>query len=150
MKTPKFTEYIKMVESERLLGTGFHAVHVIPVAGFLDRPSKSFHNIRFVSITKLTAQPGKRGQMLEISRNFGSRLGSERDLLSFLVLEAIDDDAVLFIWERYSSERTSRRVHQKRDGYLRLWSMLSPLCKEKTVSSYLENCGFIAKETSNP
>ena len=139
MKTPKFTEYIKTVEGEKLLGTGFHAVHVIPIAGFPARPNESSRNIPFVSITKLTFQPGKRGQMLRALKDYA---GSQREVLSFLVLKAIDDDDILFIWERYSSERAVRRVHQKR---VRFWSMLNPLIKEKTVSGYLEKCGFVVK-----
>jgi quinol monooxygenase YgiN len=140
----------RVVETEEFLGTGFHAVHVIPIAGFLDRPNTSAHDTSFISITKVTANPGNRRQIIETLRCYVSRVESNSEVLSFLVLEAIDDEDTLFVWERYSSERVVRRVHQKRDGFVKLWATMSPIIKRKTNSGYIESCGFIDKSTSIP
>jgi quinol monooxygenase YgiN len=138
----------RVVEAEELLGTGFHAVHVIPIAGFLDRPNTSAHGTSFISITRVTANRGNRRQIIETLRGYVSKVESNSEVLSFLVLEAIDDEDTLFVWERYSSERVVRRVHSKRAGYVKLWATITPLIKRKTNSGYIENRGFIAKSTS--
>ena len=82
--------------------------------GFLQRedvPSTPLDS-HFIWIAKLTAQPGKRGEIVDACRvHAGNVERTEKETFSFLVLESTDNDVDLLLFERYASEKYFKDVH---------------------------------------
>jgi quinol monooxygenase YgiN len=129
-----------VVEKEELLASPFYADAVIPVAGFLDKPESST-STRVVCITKIITHPGKRSQVIAA---VGEGYPRMEDAVGFLVLELVDNGDTVFLWERYSSEDGMRRAQQAH-GYVSLMESIRSMIQSKTVNTYNEECGFIAK-----
>jgi quinol monooxygenase YgiN len=131
-----------VVEKEELLASPFYADAVIPVAGVLNKPESST-STRVVCITKIIARPGRRSQVITAVEDGLPRI--EDAVVSFLVLKMVDNEDTVFLWERYSSENGMRRAQQAHDWYVKLMEDLRPMIQSKTVNTYNEEFGFIAK-----
>ena len=67
---------------------------------------------QFMWLAKLTAQPGKRDQIVEACRIHAENVKrTEEETFSFVVLESTDNDVDLLLFERYSSEQYFKDVH---------------------------------------
>jgi hypothetical protein len=108
-----------------LLASPFYADAVIPVAGFLGKPEPTLS----VFITKITAHPGKRPQILQFVANELNRM----NLISVL-LKMVDNEDGIYLWEPYEKER-----------HVDLES-LDPLILEKQVNRYSAVSGFIKSQ----
>lgn len=90
-----------------------------PKGGFLYRdqtPSVPL-NKQFVWIAKFKAHPGKREEFMEaILTHTGNVQRDENETLSFLVLESIEDDVSIVLFERYTSEEYFKNVHFTSDS----------------------------------
>jgi quinol monooxygenase YgiN len=124
--------------------------HAKPVAGFVVRPNAPNHGNypgAFIWTGKFKTQPGKADEAVEaLMENLPYIESSEPETIGFLVLKGTDEDDVIYVWERYTSESALRDIHHQSAGYSRLREKTGPLMKTRTVDGYHEVTGFLTKE----
>ena len=71
---------------------------------------------------------------------------SEPETLSFIVLKATDEEDVVYVWERYTSESALKDIHWKSEGYAKMRAKTGPIVRTRTIYGYYEVAGFLTKE----
>jgi len=121
-----------------------------PVAGFLVRPNAPNHGNypgAFIWTGKFVTEKGKADEAIEaLKENLPYIESSEPETISFLILKGLDEEDVVYVWERYTSESALRDIHHKSAGYLRLREKTTPLYKSRSIDGYTEVAGFLTKE----
>lgn len=82
--------------------------------GFMHRPDTPKEQLgeQFIWMARLTAKPGKRGEVLEAARTHtGNVERDEKGTYTFVVLESQDNDVDVLLFERYSSKKYFDEVH---------------------------------------
>ncbi|KAK3716955.1 hypothetical protein LTR37_006010 [Vermiconidia calcicola] len=116
--------------------------------GFLQRedaPSVALDE-QFIWVAKLTAQPGKRDEMVEACRIHTENVKrTENETFTFLVLESTDNDVDILLFERYSSESYFKDVHSTSDSMKEYRSKIEPILAKRDSAGFSAVAGFLDK-----
>lgn len=108
------TEHNRIETKEDMLHKPTEVAFYTTQFGFLHRSDTPKEPLgeQFVWMAKLTAKPGKRGEVLEAAKiHTGNVERDEKETFSFVVLESQDNDADVLLFERYSSKKYFDEVH---------------------------------------
>ena len=124
--------------------------HAKPVAGFMvraDDPNQGGNcPSAFSWSSKFKTQPGKANDVVEALEENLPYKSSEPETTSFLILQGTDEEDVVYVCERYTSEFALRDVHHQSAGYARLREKTGPLIKTRTIDGYHEVAAFLTKQ----
>jgi quinol monooxygenase YgiN len=141
---------ISALKTEGLLSGEFVLGHAAPVAGFLVRPDAPNHGNypgAYIWTGKFVTYPGKADEAIAaLKENLPYVESSEPETISFLVLKGIDEEDVVYVWERYTSESALRDIHHQSPGYLKLREKTGKLYKSRSINGYYEVAGFLTRE----
>jgi quinol monooxygenase YgiN len=143
----------RVLRAPGVLESGLKLENALPVAGFLARSEDSKlhgeHRDEYTSYGKLRVKPGSLDAVIAaIKDETALLLSSEPELLSFLVLQSLDEVDTIIIWTRFASQSAFDECTQKGRGYTKFLEKIESLGEMETegMTGYSVAGGYLSNE----
>jgi quinol monooxygenase YgiN len=124
-------------------------VNALPVAGFLDRSDNREYREEYTSSGKLRVKPGSIDSVIAaIKEETALLLSSEPEVLSFIVLQSLEEADTIIIWARFASQAAFDESRSKGHGYAQFLEKIETLAELDTdgMTGYTVVGGYLSNE----
>ena len=123
--------------------------NALPVAGFLtrsDNTDRGDHAHEYIRSGKLRVKPGAIHNVIETIKNEMPLFleSSEPEILSFIILQSLDETDTIITWERYASQFAFDESMKKGRRYAKLMEKMDSLVETEGMTGYRVAGGYLS------
>ena len=122
--------------------------NALPVAGFLNRSDDTDHfDHQYIRSGKLRIKPGAIHRVIAtIKDEMPLFLSSESEILSFIILQSLDEADTIITWERYASQVAFDECMEKGRRYTKLMEKIDELVEIEGMTAYRVAGGYLFRD----
>jgi hypothetical protein len=147
-----FKDFIdgRVLRAPGILKSATKFEYALPFAGFLARSENTDNGEdrdEYMSCGKLRVKPGSIDSILAtLKEETALLLSSEPDVLTFFVLQALDEADTIILWVRFASEAVFDECRSKGQGYGKLLEKIESLGEMDGMTGYTIVGGYLSNE----